>query len=72
MSISQDLAKAIQLAHRGIYQLEPTVAGKLVGTLNNFLFSSTQSNSATHGRHTETVVANDISAEAYQVPVTDE
>lgn len=28
-----DLARAIQLAHRGIYQLEPSIAGKLVGAL---------------------------------------
>ena len=30
---AQDLAKAIQLAHAGIYQLNPDVAGKLVGAL---------------------------------------
>jgi DNA-binding NarL/FixJ family response regulator len=28
-----DLAQAIQLAHAGIYQLDPAVAGKLIGTL---------------------------------------
>jgi DNA-binding NarL/FixJ family response regulator len=28
-----DLAQAIRLAHAGIYQLDPTVAGKLVGVL---------------------------------------
>ena len=28
-----DLAQAIRLAHAGIYQLDPTVAGKLVGAL---------------------------------------
>src|SRR6266700_2375782 len=28
-----DLAQAIRLAHAGIYQLDPTVAGKLIGTL---------------------------------------
>lgn len=28
---SHDLAQAIQLAHKGIYQLEPSVAGKLIG-----------------------------------------
>ena len=31
---AQDLAQAIHLAHRGIYQLEPSIAGKLVGVLN--------------------------------------
>jgi DNA-binding NarL/FixJ family response regulator len=31
---AQDLAQAVQLAHRGIYQLEPSIAGKLVGVLN--------------------------------------
>lgn len=29
-----DLAQAIRLAHAGIYQLDPAVAGKLVGALN--------------------------------------
>jgi DNA-binding NarL/FixJ family response regulator len=29
-----DLAQAIRLAHAGIYQLDPSVAGKLVGALN--------------------------------------
>jgi DNA-binding NarL/FixJ family response regulator len=31
---AQDLAQAIHLAHRGIYQLEPSIAGKLVSVLN--------------------------------------
>lgn len=31
---AQDLAHAVQMAHRGIYQLEPSIAGKLVGLLN--------------------------------------
>ena len=31
---AQDLAHAVRLAHRGIYQLEPSIAGKLVGVLN--------------------------------------
>ena len=31
---AQDLAHAVQLAHRGIYQLEPSIAGKLVGVIN--------------------------------------
>ncbi|HBV95609.1 MAG: LuxR family transcriptional regulator [Peptococcaceae bacterium BICA1-7] len=30
---ARDLARAVQLAHLGIYQLEPSVAGKLVGTI---------------------------------------
>ena len=30
---SDDLAKAVKLAHAGIYQLDPNVAGKLVGNL---------------------------------------
>ncbi|GHO90944.1 DNA-binding response regulator [Reticulibacter mediterranei] len=29
-----DLARAIQLAHAGIYQLDPAVGGKLIGTLS--------------------------------------
>ena len=32
---SADLAQAIRLVHKGIYQLEPSVAGKLVGALQN-------------------------------------
>ncbi|MEW5960415.1 MAG: response regulator transcription factor, partial [Chloroflexota bacterium] len=28
-----DLARAVHLAHRGIYQLEPSIAGKLLGAL---------------------------------------
>jgi DNA-binding NarL/FixJ family response regulator len=31
---AQNLAHAIQLAYRGIYQLEPSIAGKLVGVLS--------------------------------------
>jgi DNA-binding NarL/FixJ family response regulator len=30
---AEDLAKAVQLAYRGIYQLEPSIAGKLIGAL---------------------------------------
>lgn len=30
-----DLAHAIKLAHKGIYQLEPSIAGKLVGALSH-------------------------------------
>jgi DNA-binding NarL/FixJ family response regulator len=32
---AQDLANAVQLAHKGIYQLEPSIAGKLVGVLSH-------------------------------------
>ncbi len=32
---AQDLAQAVQLTHRGIYQLEPSIAGKLVGALSS-------------------------------------
>jgi len=37
---AQDLAQAVRLAHRGIYQLEPSIAGKLVGVLNKQAGSS--------------------------------
>lgn len=30
---AQDLAQAVRLAHRGIYQIEPSIAGKLVSVL---------------------------------------
>lgn len=30
---AEALAKAVQLAYRGIYQLDPSIAGKLIGTL---------------------------------------
>lgn len=30
---AQDLAQAVRLAHRGIYQIEPSIASKLVGVL---------------------------------------
>jgi len=33
---ASQLARAVQLAHAGIYQLEPSVAGKLVGMLGKF------------------------------------
>lgn len=38
------LAQAIQLAHKGIYQLEPSIAGKLVGALSNSSPSPVRSN----------------------------
>ena len=31
----QDLAQAIKLAHKGVFQLAPEVAGKLIGSLQN-------------------------------------
>ena len=37
---TQDLAHAIQLAHKGIYQLEPSIAGKLIGVLSSTSGSS--------------------------------
>lgn len=61
---SHDLARAIQLAHRGIYQLEPTVAGKLVGTLTNSVSSTTQNNPALPGRHTESAAVKGVSAKS--------
>lgn len=65
---SHDLARAIQLAHRGIYQLEPTVAGKLVGTLTNYVTSTSQNTSATPGRYTESAAATGISAKSNPTP----
>lgn len=32
---AQDLAKAVQLAYRGVFQLEPSVAGKILATLTD-------------------------------------
>ena len=32
---AQDLAQAVRLVHKGIYQLEPSIAGKLVRALSN-------------------------------------
>lgn len=32
---AQDLARAVRLVHKGIYQLDPSIAGKLVGVLSN-------------------------------------
>ncbi len=39
---AQELAQAIQLAHKGIYQLEPSIAGKLVGTFSGSGSSAAQ------------------------------
>ena len=58
---SHDLARAIQLVHSGIYQLEPTVAGKLVGILTNDTRPTSQKNPATPGRHNEFAVATGTS-----------
>jgi len=55
---SHDLARAIQLAHRGIYQLEPTIAGKLVGILTNG--TTSQKISAAPELHNEFAVSGDI------------
>lgn len=38
---AQDLAQAISLAHRGIYQLDPAIAGKLVGALTGMTAKTT-------------------------------
>jgi DNA-binding NarL/FixJ family response regulator len=65
---SRDLARAIQLAHRGIYQLEPSVAGKLVGALTNSLSSTMQSATAMPGHHTEPFVAAGILAQSNCTP----
>jgi len=43
---AQDLAHAVQLAHKGIYQLEPSIAGKLVGVLSNAGQAAAAANSA--------------------------
>jgi DNA-binding NarL/FixJ family response regulator len=40
---AQDLARAIELTHRGIYTLEPSVAGKLVGALKDTTHPSSNS-----------------------------
>jgi DNA-binding NarL/FixJ family response regulator len=57
---SHDLASAIHLAHRGIYQLEPTIAGKLVGILTNVTASPSQNILATPGLYNEFDVPDDI------------
>ncbi|HET8843341.1 MAG TPA: response regulator transcription factor [Ktedonobacteraceae bacterium] len=43
-----DLAQAIRLAHAGIYQLDPTVAGKLIGTLTRPETTATRSRAEPH------------------------
>ena len=32
---AQDLAQAVKLTHKGIYQLEPSIVGKLIGVIGN-------------------------------------
>lgn len=48
---AHDLARAIQLAHKGIYQLEPSIAGKLVGAITSSarVFTGTPSSSSHAG-----------------------
>ena len=41
-----DLAQAVRMAHAGIFQLDPSVAGKLVGVLNSIERRSEQKKSA--------------------------
>lgn len=43
---AQDLAQAVRLAHRGIYQIEPSIAGKLVGVLTKQIGSGPASPAA--------------------------
>src|SRR5579862_6635369 len=45
-----DLAQAIRLAHAGIYQLDPTVAGKLVGALMRAVPTVTYSSASPSGK----------------------
>lgn len=61
---THDLANAIQLAHRGIYQLEPTVAGKLIGKLTHSVPSTSQNNSDALGLDNVSVIATGISAKS--------
>ncbi|MBN2006914.1 MAG: response regulator transcription factor [Anaerolineae bacterium] len=49
---AQDLAHAISLAHRGIYQLDPSIAGKLVGALTG----------VTANAHGQTAAADELNA----------
>ncbi len=66
---ARDLARAIQLAHRGIYQLEPSVADKLVGAITNSVSSSSLDTSSTPGRRTGSETAMGISAESSGTPI---
>lgn len=43
---AQDLAQAVRLTHAGIYQLSPSVAGKLVGQLNLPAYRASQARKA--------------------------
>jgi DNA-binding NarL/FixJ family response regulator len=44
---AQDLAQAVRLTHAGIYQLSPSVAGKLVGQLSLSALRSSQARKST-------------------------
>lgn len=44
---AQDLAQAVKLTHKGIYQLEPSIAGKLIGVIGNIPAKTTEAISAT-------------------------
>ncbi len=46
---AKDLARAVQLAHAGIYQLAPEISGKLVGTFANLHAQSKASSAQEHG-----------------------
>ncbi len=47
---AQDLAQAVRLTHAGIYQLSPSVAGKLVGQLNLPAYRASQARKGCHPR----------------------
>src|SRR5258708_27621102 len=48
-----DLAQAIRLAHAGIYQLDSSVAGKLVGTLKHAETTAASSTASPHNLLTD-------------------
>lgn len=54
---AQDLAQAVRLAHRGIYQLEPSIAGKLVGMLNKQASSAAPTATTKKGSSAQVVAA---------------
>ena len=53
-----DLAHAVKLADRGIYQLEPSIAGKLVGVLGSTTQASTPSSGAAAPTPTNDMIAD--------------
>jgi DNA-binding NarL/FixJ family response regulator len=56
-----DLAHAVKLADKGIYQLEPSIAGKLVGVLGNTTRSADPSpGSASPGSPAEVIAQHDL------------